>query len=390
MRNAFLLSFSGLLCCLAFAAPPKEGPGIVPLVKLLGQSEDAGLHHDVLTGMLDALRGRRSLKMPMVWPAARGKLFQSSDERVRDLARELAVLFGDPEAQRELVAILESPKQPPERRTAALSALLQRRPEDLEPRLVRLLDDPALRSAAIRGLAEFENPRTPALLLALYSKLNDAEKEDVIHTLSSRLTWARELVAAIADGSVPRKDVSAFTVRQLMAFQDDELSRKLVAAWGVLKPASQERSMLIAKYKALLTPEFVAMADQSNGQAVFKKTCAACHVLFGMGGKIGPELTGAQRTNLDYVLENMVDPSAVVSRDYQVRIVATADGRTLHGVVRQETPHALILQTPNEIVTVPKDEIEDQKQSGVSLMPEGLLAKLTDSEVRDLVAYLAK
>jgi putative heme-binding domain-containing protein len=390
MRCAFVLLVSVSVCSLALAAPPQVGPGIVPLVRLLGQSDDAGLHRDVLVGMLDALRGQRSLVMPMAWPAARSKLFASQDERVRDLARELAVLFGDPEAQRELVAILESPKQPPERRTAALSALLQRRPDTLETRLVRLLDDAALRSAAIRGLAEFENPKTPALLLSRYSKLNDVEKEDVIHTLSSRRTWARELVAAMTSGGVPRKDVSAFTVRQLMAFQDEELSRQLVTAWGVLKPASQERGELIAKYKALLTPEFVAMADLTNGQSVFKKSCAACHVLFSEGGKIGPELTGAQRTNLDYVLENLVDPSAVVSRDYQVRIVATADGRTLHGVIRQETPHALVLQTPNEIVTVPRAEIEEQKQSGVSLMPEGLLAKLSDAEIRDLVAYLGK
>lgn len=55
-----------------------------------------------------------------------------------------------------------------------------------------------------------------------------------------------------------------------------------------------------------------------RGRAVFQKTCANCHQLFDTGGAIGPNLTGSQRTNLDYLLENMVDPSASVAKDFQV------------------------------------------------------------------------
>jgi putative heme-binding domain-containing protein len=119
------------------------------------------------------------------------------------------------------------------------------------------------------------------------------------------------------------------------------------------------------------------------------KACASCHRLFGEGSDIGPDITGAQRTNLDYVLENVLDPSAIVPREFQVTVVTTTTGRTLSGVVKQETAAALTLQTQNEVVLVPKSDIESQTATKLSMMPEGLLEPLRLEEVRDLIAYLA-
>src|SRR5262249_42042245 len=90
-----------------------------------------------------------------------------------------------------------------------------------------------------------------------------------------------------------------------------------------------------------------------------------------------------------YVLENLLDPSAVVGRDYQVTLVQTRDGRLITGIVTQENDQVLTLQTQNETVRVPKNEIDERQKSPVSMMPEGLLDKLSNEEVRDLVAYLA-
>jgi putative heme-binding domain-containing protein len=145
----------------------------------------------------------------------------------------------------------------------------------------------------------------------------------------------------------------------------------------------------MAKYKALLTPGYLQTADTAHGRAVFARTCAACHRLFDDGGAIGPDLTGSQRTNLDYVLENLLDPNAIVYDEYRVTVVETKDGRVVGGLVKQETDKALTLQTQNESVVVPKDEIASRTKSSISLMPEGLLANLKADEVRDLVAYLA-
>ena len=114
-----------------------------------------------------------------------------------------------------------------------------------------------------------------------------------------------------------------------------------------------------------------------------------CHILFGEGGKIGPDLTGSNRANLDYVLQNVLDPSASIGKGYQLTNVVTADGRLVAGIVLEETAAAVTLQTVNEKVVLPREDIETMKASPISMMPEGQLDKLSKDEIRDLVAYLA-
>ena len=116
---------------------------------------------------------------------------------------------------------------------------------------------------------------------------------------------------------------------------------------------------------------------------------ASCHRFFGEGGDVGPELTGSQRANLDYILENILDPSALVASEYQVTVLTTKEGRVITGIIKQESDRAVTLQTQNEKITLPKNEIEDRQRLTVSMMPEGLLDPLGKDEVRDLVAYLA-
>jgi putative heme-binding domain-containing protein len=111
--------------------------------------------------------------------------------------------------------------------------------------------------------------------------------------------------------------------------------------------------------------------------------------LFGEGGDVGPELTGSQRTSLDYLLENILDPSALVPYDYQVTILETKDGRFLTGIIKKETDKLVTVRTQNDTVIVPQGEIESRTKSSLSMMPEGILAKLKDEEVRDLIAYVS-
>jgi putative heme-binding domain-containing protein len=129
-------------------------------------------------------------------------------------------------------------------------------------------------------------------------------------------------------------------------------------------------------------------ADLANGRATYAKTCGACHQLHGEGGRIGPNLTGSNRADLEYLLANLLDPSAIVGRDYQTTIIVTDDGRSIAGLVVQETPTSVTLETPTERVTIPLDEIDTRVLSPQSLMPENQLAQLAPEAARDLVAYL--
>ena len=91
---------------------------------------------------------------------------------------------------------------------------------------------------------------------------------------------------------------------------------------------------------------------------LFGRICAQCHKLYGQGGDVGPDLTGSDRANPDYILENVLDPSATVGRDYTLTTVATRDGRLVAGIVREQSPAALVIQTASERITLPREDVE--------------------------------
>jgi putative heme-binding domain-containing protein len=112
--------------------------------------------------------------------------------------------------------------------------------------------------------------------------------------------------------------------------------------------------------------------------------------MFGEGGAIGPDLTGSDRKNLDYLLGNIVDPNAMVPADYRVSIFKLKDGRTLSGVIPEQNERTLTVQTPVEKVVIERSQIAEQTQLTQSLMPEGLLTALGEENVRHLIRFLSQ
>jgi putative heme-binding domain-containing protein len=310
---------------------------------------------------------------------------------VRDAADQLAVLFGDQRVFSVMRKLLADGNAELPRRQAALAVLVKGQDRQAADVLLgeSVLLKPELQSAAVRALAGLGNDRTPGVLLKHYAALMADVRLDAVSTLVSRPAWARELLAAIASGSISSKDLHAFHVRQVLAFNDADLTAQLKQHWGEIRESSADRRAQQDALKKQLGPRVLAQASLGNGRRVFTKTCQNCHRLFGTGGEIGPDLTGSNRANLDYILENMLDPSAVVGRDYQVTVLALTDGRVVQGMLKKETDSALTLQTLNDVVVVPKAEIEERSLSSTSMMPERQLDSLSRDEIRDLVAYLA-
>lgn len=133
-----------------------------------------------------------------------------------------------------------------------------------------------------------------------------------------------------------------------------------------------------------------AKGDAERGRAAFTKaTCAACH---GGGGAVGPSLAGiGKRFGRDDLLTSIVQPSKDVPARYRPTRVTTTDERTFTGVVIYEATDGVILQTgADTTVRIAGADIVSKKQVDVSLMPAGLLDKLSDAEVADLMAYLGR
>ncbi len=370
---------------------PKEDASsvLVSLVRVLAGSDDPGVHRDVLTGMVEALRGRRDVPAPKGWAALYPKLAASKDAEVREKALVLSVLFGNPQALAALRKTAGDPKADPDARRRALQTLVEKRADGLLPLLRGLLADQTMRGPALRGLAAFDDPGTPALILRHYASFTDAEKADAVATLASRPKFALALLDAMEKATVPRRDLSAFTARQLAGLGDAALTARLNKVWGSIRPPARDRAALLARYRRLVTPAALKKANRAHGRLVFSRTCANCHVLFDAGARIGPDLTGSQRANPEHILTKVLDPNAVVARDYLVTQIATADGRVLNGLVKEESDKTVTLQMEKEVVRLAKSDIERRTRLTISMMPENQLGQMSDAEVRDLIAYLA-
>lgn len=383
-----------LAAALLFSAAPHslaaEDPAVTAMLQIVRDSGDAQLQIDILRGVSEALRGKRDVPMPAGWAELERKLGTSGNEQLRLLVQSLGVVFGSDQALEQLRKVAADPGGDPATRRAALDSLLTSRDEQLPAMLQRLLGDPALRAQALRGLARFETPGTAQAILKVYPALNAAEKRDALNTLASRASYAAPLLAAADTGDVPKRDLTAELMRQLRNLKSPEIDAQIQKVWGAFREASADKKQEIEKYTRIYRAGGSTPGDAIRGRAVFARTCQQCHTLFEVGGTVGPDITGSNRGDLQYILENIVDPNAVIPNDYRSTTVATKDERVLTGIVKKDDANSLTIATANETLTLPKGDIDTVQLSEISMMPEGLLAPLTDQEIRDLIYYLSR
>ena len=363
-------------------------PGALETLLELAAKSEEPIRQDILLGMSQAMSGWTKVTPPKTWAPVAELASKSESNELKTLARELSVVFGDGRAMDELKALITNGGADVSARQQALRTLVTAKPEGLVVLLHKLLDDRELIVEAIRGLATVDHAETPKRVLDRYARLTPDGKLIAISTLVSRPNYAKELLNAVAADQIPRREISAFHARQILSFGDDALTKRLAEVWGEVRSSSAEKQQLAAKWKASLTADSLKAAKLSDGRALFAKSCANCHVLFGSGKSAGPDLTGGNRKNLDYLLENVLDPSATVAADFRMTVFEMKDGRIINGVVVEKSEKTLTVQTQTDRVTIQRTDIEDQKTSTLSLMPDGLFQNLTEDQVRDLIAYL--
>ena len=358
-----------------------------PLVAAVSSAEDA-TREWMLAEMLTALATRGRMQAPASWTTGYDILTGSSSPRVRQQAELVAVRFGDTRVLPKLRELVADRKADPQVRRDVLRTLVTAKDPRLPATLHGLLDDPAFATDAITALAAFDDAASPRALIDAYAALSPGARQAAIATLTARPASTLVLLDAIGAKTLPRSELSAFTVGQLAKAADPRVITRLNEVWGTIRATPADRTAVFDKYRLLLRHEELLRADASRGRQQFAKTCGACHMLFGEGGKIGPDLTGSNRADLDYLLANLLDPSAVVGRDYQTTTIVTEDGRSIAGIVVGETPTSVTLQTPTEKITIDVADIETRALSPLSLMPENQLDQLEPQAARDLVAYL--
>ncbi len=361
---------------------------VAPLVDSIDRTQDPEKIVDLLNGFNDALFVMATERLPISTAALVGKLIQHQNAHVRIAAMMTAAAVGDQATLQEVRAILHDSDVDPATRQAALAGLVRRKPLGFAEDLQRLLNDGEMVSAALPAAAVVNDPRLHATILDTYAHLSARNRVAAIDALVARPSSAKLLVSAIEQGHVTATAVSASQARQVIALKDHDLTKRFEQVWGSARPSSADRLQIIKAYKRALDPSRIVRTDLANGRKLFQTHCANCHRLFGEGQTLGPDLTGANRHDLDYLLTNVVDPSAVVPVDFRLTNVLTEDGRVISGTISQQSSSLMVIQTATESIQVQKDEVPSGQVTSTSIMPEGLLEKLSESQVQDLFAWL--
>lgn len=385
---SWCVSIGVVLSIPALAQTPKDP--IVELVKLLRETSDESLRLDVLRGMKAGLQARRGLPMPAGWQELEANLLESKNPEVRLLSQNLGLVFGSERALSILRQTFLDSRAETATRRSALESLVSVKDSQLSAALKTVLNDPTIRPDAIRAMASFNDPATPEALLKVYPQLNVAERRDALNTLASRLIFAEPLMGALRTGQIPPAHLTADLVRQVKNLKDPKLTADLEKLWGVTRETSADMKKELERYRRIYRAGGSTPGDASRGRKVYAKVCQQCHTLFDVGGKVGPDLTGSNRADLEYILSNVVDPNSVIPNDYRTSTVELKDDRLLTGIVRQQDDKVVTVVTANETVVIPRAEVKSIQLSELSMMPEGLLTQLTDQEVRDLIYYLGR
>ena len=361
------------------------------VLSYIGKQVSSG-HDSAAAGLLNAFRaglaGRARVDAPQNWATIEKQLRASKNAEVVFAADALGVLFGDGAALADLRSMASNGELEPVTREEAIAALANVKDESAVSILFNLLGDRAVADAAIRALASFDHKDTAKQLLNRFEGLKDGNRGLAIDTLASRESYALALIDAIEAGKVEASELTASQVRQLLAIGNEKVQKVIEGQWGVVQETPEAKVAAIENWKTKLGAEVLADAKMENGAALFKKSCATCHKLYGEGQTIGPDLTGSNRGSLDYLLMNIIDPSSVVPKQFTTSVIALNSGRVITGVVVGQTENAITVQTDKEQLTLANDDIEQMRNSGKSLMPDGMLDVLTPEQVRDLFAFM--
>jgi putative membrane-bound dehydrogenase-like protein len=349
---------------------------------LLDRAPDAASTTALMQGFEEAFRGRSLTGVPPALVAALAKAGGGS------LA--LKVRQGDPEAITEALSALADEKTPTGKRVEYAVLFGEVAYPPAVPVLLETLAatrDEAVQAAILGGLQAYADDRIAPAVLARYDQWNDDLRALAQSLLASRKASARALVEAVDTGRIPATALPAETVRTLTLHRDDRIAALVAKHWGDLEGGST------AAMQAQLERGLAVLADRGGdpyaGKPLYMQTCGKCHQLHGLGGQIGPDLTAYKRDDVRHMLMNVVNPSAEIREGFEGLTALLADGRVVQGFLVEQDPQVLVFRTTDgQTLPVERDAIDELVPQKKSLMPENLLADLSDDQIRSLFAYL--
>ncbi len=371
-------------------AQERSAAGDGACASLLASAPSAEATRPLLSALDESVQGRQAAT---VTPALSHAVIERWVREPTDVTlTRLAARWGNASARRQALAVARDHREPERDRLALLDLQGELRDRESMGMLLDLAIRDASASAAVRlaalsALGRFEDQSIASALVATYPRQSEASRSRVRELLLSRTAWARIYLAAIGRGDLPAKDLTLEQLGRFPALQDPSLAVLLRRYWGTTKGATREERL--AEVRRLNNDLRAAPGDSAQGRRLFHDRCAVCHRLDGEGETLGPDLTYANRKDRDFLLLSLVDPGGSVRKEYQAYQVATKDGRVLCGLIVEQTPGTITLRdAKGEPTRIARTEVEELRESDVSLMPDSLYREFNPAQLRDLFSYL--
>lgn len=251
-----------------------------------------------------------------------------------------------------------------------LSIVAQKQPQELQV-------------AAIRAAAGYHSDDLAARLLEIFPISTPAVQYEIIEALANHPQRVPVLLDAIADGTISAGQVTPIRRTLLLGHSDAQIRQVAVALLG--SDRATPRSEVVKAYQPAISP----VGEATRGGKVFLRECASCHRLGEAGYDVGPNLATVRHRRADEILIAILDPNREVGPNFLQFAVTLDDGRVLTGMIAEESAVSLTLRrAENKQEVVLRQNIDEVRGTGLSLMPEGLEKTITQQDMADLLAYL--
>jgi putative heme-binding domain-containing protein len=359
---------------------------------LIALTNDEALRGKFIAGIAAAFEGAEMPKLPESLIKALNDYM--AKQSGGDLT--LALRSGNADALKNALKLLADAKATNTARIAIAKTLAELGKQEAVMPMVAILkatNTASLKRGILQAAAKFDDKRIPeALLLGWEGQIagDKALREDALRVMAGRKEWAQILMNFVNEWKVPAKHFTIDIVRQLSLHKDADIDAAIEKHWkGLLATGpTPEKKKEAERIKAVIK---TGLGDAEKGKLQFTARCAVCHSLFGEGGKIGPELTGYDRSNADFWLDNLFMPSMEIREGFGAYIVKTKSGQILTGLMDAQDANGIVIKDMAGNKTAFKQaDIEKLEASPISLMPEGLTTGMSDADLKDFFAYLMK
>jgi putative heme-binding domain-containing protein len=359
------------------------------LISLAPSKSDAKI---LMSGLREGLRGRDAIGLSVEL----SKAIQPYQSELFGAPLALGIRQGNRTAVKKALNVIADENANFAHRLSYIVIFGQTNQPESVPILLNIIESgkstAAMKEASLLALQRYDVDEIGLRIVKAYPQFrgDTGVRNAALDLFASRTSWANELFTAISDTKrISKDDVPDQVARRLKQLNNPKINSLADKYWPNVKlSTSTEKNQAIAKYSKLIKS---GTGDINKGRILYLANCGYCHRLFNEGGNIGPDLTGYERSNVNYFLLNVVDPNADIREGYGLHRFVTKDGRTLEGKLAASNgdTHTIQTQSGKEII-LSVSQISEMKALPVSIMPERILNRLSDQEVRDLFAYIMK